>query len=683
MEKEFTRRELYDILKESQSRTIDEKLLFMENQIKEITNCPDVEKSSLKRSLRYFRSEFKQRWSLAYNKEDRFLQQNAEWLVGIVRVPAFVSQIPGRPSKDFAESSERSKRRKTEDLRQQTSTEELTFAASMSHRAAGNPAAADLIKQVTETPTRASKIKKKLVMSEKSEIRKHTPTEALGILIDAELTKNQYEVIRDANKKVYPCYSLVKNAKKECYPAEDSIVVSETVSEVKLQALLDHTSSRLCKYLEEVLKNIDIDAKHNLELITKWGCDGSQQSQFKQKFQNISDSDANIFQSSCVPLKLLANVDGKTKTIWQNPTPSSTRFCRPIRICFLHETADITVQEIKYVEDQIQDLRKTEVQVDGGVARIKHTLVLTMVDGKVCNSATGTSSTIRCYICGLTSKDFNKLTKSADVNPDTLKFGLSTLHTRIRFLESVLHLGYKIPLKKWQAKTPEAKNIVKETKKEIQRKCKEKLGLLVDVPKQGFGNTNDGNTARRFFLDPATASEITGVNLELIKRLKVILEAITSGHHIDVDKFQSYADETAKLYVSMYDWYPMSPTMHKVLVHGATVIKHAILPIGQLSEEAAEARNKHFRLYRSKYSRKYNRSICNRDVLNRLLLTSDPFMSCSRKQPRKKSKPFSSETLPLLLPEPAEEGGSSGSGVGEIHDESSGDEIGSSDEEEF
>ena len=49
------------------------------------------------------------------------------------------------------------------------------------------------------------------------------------------------------------------------------------------------------------------------------------------------------------------------------------------------------------------------------------------------------------------------------------------------------------------------------------------------------------------------------------------------------------------------------PTMHKVLRHGTTIIEQAILPIGQLSEEAAEARNKHFRLYRQNYARKSSR----------------------------------------------------------------------------
>lgn len=78
--------------------------------------------------------------------------------------------------------------------------------------------------------------------------------------------------------------------------------------------------------------------------------------------------------------------------------------------------------------------------------------------------------------------------------------------------------------------------------------------------------------------------------------------------------------------------------------------KHAILSNEQLSEEAAEARNKHFRMYRVRYARKFSREVCNRDILNRLLLSSDPFLSCSRQRPRKRSKPFTSETLSLLLP---------------------------------
>lgn len=180
------------------------------------------------------------------------------------------------------------------------------------------------------------------------------------------------------------------------------------------------------------------------------------------------------------------------------------------------------------------------------------------------------------------------------------------------------------------------------------------MGLLVDIPKAGFGNTNDGNTSRRFFSDPQTTSRITGVDTNLIKKCNIILETLSSGHKIDTKKFENFAEQTAKLYVELYGWYPMTPTMHKILRHGATIIDHAILPIGQLSEEAAEARNKHFRTYRQNYARKFSRESCNRDILNRLLLSSDPLLSCTRKRFVKKRKPYSTETLEMLLSETAE-----------------------------
>ena len=67
---------------------------------------------------------------------------------------------------------------------------------------------------------------------------------------------------------------------------------------------------------------------------------------------------------------------------------------------------------------------------------------------------------------------------------------------------------------------------------------------MVDIPKAGFGNSNDGNTSRRFFADSLTASSITGVDITFIKKCNVILEAILSGHQINVKKFEIFAYET-------------------------------------------------------------------------------------------------------------------------------------------
>ena len=56
--------------------------------------------------------------------------------------------------------------------------------------------------------------------------------------------------------------------------------------------------------------------------------------------------------------------------------------------------------------------------------------------------------------------------------------------------------------------------------------------------------------------------------------------------------FDNYAKETVKLFVSLYAWYYMPARLHKVLIHGSAIVSAALLPIGQLSEEAQEARNK-------------------------------------------------------------------------------------------
>lgn len=72
---------------------------------------------------------------------------------------------------------------------------------------------------------------------------------------------------------------FIKKRKEDCYPKKESMNITETCAENNLQDLLDHTSLRLCKYLEEVIENLTEEEKHNLKRISKWGCERSQQSQ--------------------------------------------------------------------------------------------------------------------------------------------------------------------------------------------------------------------------------------------------------------------------------------------------------------------------------------------------------------------------------------------------------------------
>lgn len=58
------------------------------------------------------------------------------------------------------------------------------------------------------------------------------------------------------------------------------------------------------------------------------------------------------------------------------------------------------------------------------------------------------------------------------------------LHTRIRLFVSIFNSSYKIPVRTWQLRSNSDKEIVKQKKAEVQAKFRDKMGLIVDMPKR-------------------------------------------------------------------------------------------------------------------------------------------------------------------------------------------------------
>lgn len=405
--KMFTRLQLFNMMQQQNLPTLSEKLEYIENYLLNYNKYEEKEIQEIKLAFSYVKSEFKRRWMAVHKRSDLFTKKNHGWLQGIFTLPR-IAKRSGRPSVCFEDLSDRSKRRKTEELRKSTDIQVLSYATQMKLHEKGKRDASKVLKDLTISPTKATRYKKaySTIMQEKK--KQLTPLHALLMMVEAGLSRKQYEIVRSTNKSFYPCYSLLQREKIESYPEKSSYVVTETYAEIKLQNLMDHTVRRLLLYLKEVVQNLSEEEGNTLHLICKWGCDGSQQKQFKQKFLNDEDSDANIFQSSFVPLQLIC--DFNKKVIWQNPTTSSPRYCRPIRIQFVKESVDITNAEITYVQNSTSLLKETKQILSDKHFSVKHTMMLTMIDGKVCNAATQTASTMRCYICGSTSKDFNNLT---------------------------------------------------------------------------------------------------------------------------------------------------------------------------------------------------------------------------------------------------------------------------------
>lgn len=116
------------------------------------------------------------------------------------------------------------------------------------------------------------------------------------------------------------------------------------------------------------------------------------------------------------------------------------------------------------------------------------------------------------------------------------------------------------------------------------------------------------------------------MNEDLIMRFYVILQCLSSGHKLDFKKFDKYCWETAEIYVELYPWYNMPPSVHKMLRHWSSIAASFILPISQLNEEAQEARNKDIKHFRENHTRKTSRKNINSDIFHRLLLSSDPLI---------------------------------------------------------
>ena len=115
------------------------------------------------------------------------------------------------------------------------------------------------------------------------------------------------------------------------------------------------------------------------------------------------------------------------------------------------------------------------------------------------------------------------------------------------------------------------------------------------------------------------------------------------------DLFDNYALETAKIFVNQYPWFYIPASVHKILMHGAQIIENAILPIGLLSEEAQEARNKDIKRYREHNTRKTSRLHTMQDLFNNLLISSDPLISSLRKLKKKNQILYGDEAKNLVF----------------------------------
>ena len=212
-------------------------------------------------------------------------------------------------------------------------------------------------------------------------------------------------------------------------------------------------------------------------------------------------------------------------------------------------------EEFQFIQQSQSELTPTALTDS---TEVEHHLEITMIDGKVQTALSDkTSSSQCCSMCGLNPSKMNCLDHavkiSSDLQPTSFQFSLSILHMWILCMECLLHIAYRLDFKTWQARGLAKKETVKARKLIIQQQLREKLGIIVDIPKSGgSGTTNDGNTSRCFFQNSETVSQVLGVNEELTKRLYILLCTLSSYREINADRLEEFCLSTARLYVLEY-----------------------------------------------------------------------------------------------------------------------------------
>lgn len=608
-------RELFDVWFSNSTARVRDVLEFMELKLNIQSNLEPEDQEIVEKHASTICSEINKRWQSCHRKRDRFLKKNKDWLDNFHSFPQNIltlmsastsqdlSNKRGRPQKEFVECCQKTKKQKVHDLVRTRSLEELKYATD---QAALNSST-----------------------NSNSEQQFLSPGAALALYLDLDLTERKYEVLRKTvnalHKDCFPSIYALRKAKAGILPKCD---VTESSAEVDFQDIMEKTVKSICK-------SVTVSRETKAKLICKWGFDGSgNHSAYKLRFDNTENSDEYLFLIAFVPLRLV-DIDSGV-SLWVNDRPGSILHCRPVKFLFKKECSDLVRREETNMQEKIMSLYDHTEMIAGQICNVSFEFYMTMVDGSVCNVLSGTNSSSKCYICGALPSEMNTAKcYEKQPNEENYRFGLSTLHLWIRSFECMLHIAYRLPFKKWRVQGEEYKTLFEIEKKRIQIEFKTKMGLNVDQPKQGFGSSNDGNTARTFFSNPEKSSEITKIDQTLIQKLSVILRVMATGAEIHFENFDVLIHETRTLYLNLYGWYYMPCTLHKLFFHSVDVMKSFHIPIGQLSEEALEGLHKTFRRTRLNHSRKSSRTNNCKDVLNHLLLLSDPFISSQRKIKRK------------------------------------------------
>lgn len=95
-----------------------------------------------------------------------------------------------------------------------------------------------------------------------------------------------------------------------------------------------------------------------------------------------------------------------------------------------------------------------------------------MIDAKVDQNLTETSSAATCYLSKvnpLEMNDLNKIVQKPSIE-ENCEYGMSTLHDKLGLMRNVLNISYLQDFRKWKIQSKEEKEMSKAAKLKVQER---------------------------------------------------------------------------------------------------------------------------------------------------------------------------------------------------------------------
>lgn len=218
-----------------------------------------VEKhESLQVKINKFLSKYNAKWHEVSRNKQRFEERFRSWLDGDFGIEEFTDQDQnkastsaastssakrGRPSKPFIELSERGKRRLIDNQVVDPKVDSIEKALLLARRTAYNRREPNLVKVIGHILKNQGN--SQTIFSQLTNQRGiMSAEEAFSVLIEAGLSRFQYEVIHRESPSRFPPYNVIGAVKKICAPPGDFIEESGSKIKVKLQALMEKSTEK-------------------------------------------------------------------------------------------------------------------------------------------------------------------------------------------------------------------------------------------------------------------------------------------------------------------------------------------------------------------------------------------------------------------------------------------------------